>query len=82
MQAMAGIPSEFAIADVYFPPLFFVVLLAMGLTMLTARLLNKYRLSRYFFYPPLVFVSLIVIYSGLISYAGLFGAFYVDHLSG
>jgi hypothetical protein len=79
---MSGIPSEFALADVYFPPLLFVVLLAIVLTMLTARLLNKYRLSRYFFFPPLVFVSLIVIYSGLISYAGIFGAFYVGELSG
>jgi hypothetical protein len=29
----------------------------------TARLLNRYRLSRYFFYPPLVFLSLTVIYA-------------------
>jgi hypothetical protein len=79
---MSGIPSELALADVYFPPLLFVMLLAIVLTMLTARVLNKYRLSRYFFFPPLVFVSLVVIYSGLISYTGLFGAFYVGHLSG
>jgi len=75
---MTGIPSEFAIADVYFPPLFFVVLLAIILAMVTARLLNKYRLSRYFFFPPAVFLSLIVIYSGLIAYTGLFGALYVS----
>jgi hypothetical protein len=29
-------------------------------------LLNRYRLSRYFFYPPLVFVALAVIYTWLI----------------
>jgi hypothetical protein len=29
----------------------------------TARLLNRYRLSRYFFYPPLVLISLMVIYT-------------------
>jgi hypothetical protein len=79
---MWGIPSELAITDVYFPPLMFVVVLAMLLTMLTARLLNKYRLSKYFFFPPLVFVSLVVIYSGLISYAGLFPVFYVGQVSG
>ena len=73
---MSGIPSELAIADVYFPPLLFVVLLAIVLTMVTAGLLNKYRLSRYFFFPPAVFVSLVVIYSGMIGYIGLFGAFY------
>jgi hypothetical protein len=33
---------------------------------LTAMLLNRYRLSRYFFYPPLVFVALAVIYTGVI----------------
>jgi hypothetical protein len=32
----------------------------------TARLLNRYRLSRYFFYPPLVFVALAVIFTVLI----------------
>ncbi len=74
---MPGIPSEFALADVYFPPLMFAVLLALLLTLVTARLLNRYRLSRYFFFPPLVFVSLIVIYSGIITYTGVFGALYV-----
>jgi hypothetical protein len=54
----------------------------MLLTMLSARLLNKYRLSKYFFFPPLVFVSLIVIYSGLIAYAGLFPVFYVGQAAG
>jgi hypothetical protein len=34
--------------------------------MVTARLLNRYRLSRYFFYPPLVFLALIIIYTVLI----------------
>ena len=34
--------------------------------LLTARLLNRYRLSRYFFYPPLVFLALMVIYTLLI----------------
>jgi hypothetical protein len=33
---------------------------------LTAIALNRYRLSRFFFYPPLVFVALAVIYTGLI----------------
>ena len=32
----------------------------------TARLLNRYRLSKYFFYPPLVFVALAIIYTVLI----------------
>ena len=73
---MTGIPSEFVLGGVYFPPLLFVILLAVILAILTAQLLNKYRLSRFFFFPPLVFVSLIVIYSGVISYAGLISPWY------
>ena len=73
---LSGIPSEFALGGVYFPPLFFVVLLAIVFALLTAGILNKYRLSRFFFFPPLVFVALIVIYSGLIGYTGLLSPWY------
>ena len=34
--------------------------------LLTARLLNRFRLSNYVFYPPLVFLALTVIYTVLI----------------
>jgi len=34
---------------------------------LTARLLNRLRLSRFLFYPPLVFVALMVIYTVLVA---------------
>jgi hypothetical protein len=58
-----NIPSEFAIGGVYMPPLLVASILATLLAVLTAWLLNRYRLSRYFFYPPLVFVALTVIYT-------------------
>jgi hypothetical protein len=32
----------------------------------TTRLLNRYRLTKYFFYPPLVSLALMVIYTVLI----------------
>lgn len=70
------IPSEFAIGEVYFPPELFVGLLAIVLAILTSRLLNHFRLSRFFFFPPAVFVAFVVIYAGLISYAGIFGSVY------
>ena len=73
---MTGIPGEFAIGGVYFPPLLFVGLLAIIMALITAQLLNRYRLSRFFSFPPLVFVALIVIYSGLISYTGLISPWY------
>lgn len=57
------IPSEFAIGEVYFPPLLIAAMLGFLLAWLTAHLLNRYRLSRFFFYPPLVLLALSVIYT-------------------
>ena len=74
---MAGVPSEFAIADVFFPPLLLVAFLALALTLLTAGLLNRYRLSKYFFFPPLVFGAIAVVYSAVIAYTGIISIFYV-----
>ena len=44
------IPSEFNLNGVYLPPLLVAGLLALIATWLTAAALNRYRLSRYFFY--------------------------------
>ena len=63
---MSYMPHEFAIGGVFMPPLLVAGLLGAIATGLTARLLNRYRLSRYFFYPPLVFVALAIIYTVLI----------------
>lgn len=60
------IPHEFAIGEVYMPPLLVAAFLGLIAAMLTARLLNRYRLTRYFFYPPLVFIALTIIYTVLI----------------
>ena len=57
------IPHEFAIGGVFMSPLLVVSIFGTIAAVLTARLLNRYRLSRYFSYPPLVFVALIVIYT-------------------
>jgi hypothetical protein len=38
-------------------------LLGLVLAVLTARVLNRYRISRFLFYPPLVFVALAIIYT-------------------
>jgi hypothetical protein len=63
---MTGIPSEFAIGGVYFPPLLIASVIGVALASLTALFLNRYRLSRFFWHPPLMFLALAVIYSGLI----------------
>ena len=54
---------EFAIGEVFMSPLLIASLLGAVAAVVTARLLNRYRLSKYFFYPPLVFLALMVIYT-------------------
>jgi len=63
---MQFVPSEVALWGVYFPPLVLSSLLWICAAVATALALNRYRLSRYFYYPPIVFLSLAVIYTGLI----------------
>lgn len=63
---MSLVPHEIALGGVYMPPLLVAGALGVIATVLTARLLNRYRLSRDFYYPPLVFVALSVIYTVLI----------------
>jgi hypothetical protein len=63
---MTYIPHEFSIGEVYMPPLLVAAFLGLIAAMLTARLLNRYRLTRYFFYPPLVFLALVAIYTTII----------------
>ena len=61
------VPSEFVAAGVYFPPLLIGAVLGVMEAVASALMLNRYRISRHFFYPPLVFLALSVIYTGLIS---------------
>jgi hypothetical protein len=63
---MNQIPHEFAVSGVFMPPLLVASLLGAVVAVVTTRLLNRYRLSRYFFYPPLVSLALMIIYTTLI----------------
>ena len=63
---MYQIPKEFAIGGVFVPPLLIACIAGTILAIITARLLNRYRLSRYFVYPPLVVLALTIIYTVLI----------------
>jgi hypothetical protein len=65
---MSNIPSEFNIGGIYLSPLFVAGCFGVLLAYWTASLLNRYRLSRHFFYPPLVFLALAVIYTIAIGY--------------
>lgn len=63
---MELIPHEFAIGGVYLPPLLIAGVLGVIATVLTARFLNRYRLSRFIFYPPLVLLALAILYTVVI----------------
>lgn len=63
---MYFIPAEFTIGDIYLPPLLIASLLGLWAAVGTANLMNRYRLSRFFAYPPLVLLSLAVVYTVLI----------------
>jgi hypothetical protein len=61
------IPREVFLGEVFVPPMLLDAALGVVAASLTARLLNRFRLSRYFYHPPLVLIALAVIYTGLFS---------------
>jgi hypothetical protein len=63
---MNQIPHEIALGGVFMPPLLVASILGVIAAVVTARLLNRYRVSRYFYYPPLVFIALMAIYTVII----------------
>jgi hypothetical protein len=66
-MAMHLIPHELRLGEVFFPPMLLDVALGLVAATITARLSNRFRVSRYFYYPPLVLIALTVIYTGLFS---------------
>lgn len=63
---MKYLPHEIAIGGIYLPPLLIASVFGVLATLLTVALLNRLRLSRFFYYPSLVFVALVIIYTGLV----------------
>ena len=63
---MQFIPSEVDLVGIYLPPALLAGIFGVAFALLTAFLLNRYRLSRLFSFPPLVFLALAVIYMCLI----------------
>ena len=61
------IPHEVYLGEVFFPPMLVDAALGLVAAALTALLLNRFRVSRYFYYPPLVLIALAVLYTGLFS---------------
>lgn len=63
---MNNVPHEISIGGVYMPPLFVASIIGVILAIIAAKLLNRYRLSKYFFYPPLVFVAIAIVFIVLV----------------
>ena len=60
------VPHELAVGGVYIPPMLVAAVFGIMAALATARLLNRTRLSRFFFSPPVVSLALMVIYTVLI----------------
>lgn len=63
---MPVVPHEFALSGVFMPPLLIAALFGLVASMITTKVLNRFRISKYFFYPPLVSLALVLIYTVLI----------------
>ena len=63
----ADLPIEAAIGGVYFPPILLATVSGVVLAWVITRLLNRLGLSQYIWYPPLFFLALAVICTGLVS---------------
>jgi hypothetical protein len=60
---MSLVPHEIALGGVYVPPMLVAAVFGTALAVVAARMLNRSRLSRHFFYPPLVFVALCALFT-------------------
>ncbi len=59
-------PHELAVGDVYFSPILLVASLSFLAAMVTVMVLNKLKLSRFFYAPPYVFMAIMTLYMILI----------------
>ena len=63
LMPLAAFPKEIAIGDIYLPPLLVAALLGLICTSLSVRLLNRFRWFRHIVSPPLVELSLTILYT-------------------
>jgi hypothetical protein len=61
-----AVPHEIDIGGVYLPPILIAAILGALAALATGRALDRVRLSKYFFCPPLMMLSLAVIYTVII----------------
>jgi hypothetical protein len=63
MTDLLPIPAEVEIFGVYWPPLLLAVILGTIAMVVTIRLLNRHRLSRFFVLPEFVMLAMIALYT-------------------
>ena len=66
MTDFLPIPAEVEIFGVYWPPLLLAVILGTIAMVVTIRLLNRHRLSRFFVLPEFVMLAMIALYTVII----------------
>ncbi len=66
MIDLLPVPAEVSTFGVYWPPLLLAVILGTIATVVTIRLLNRHRLSRFFILPEFVMMAMIAIYTVII----------------
>ncbi len=66
MTDFLPIPAEVSTFGVYWPPLLLAVILGTIATVVTIRLLNRHRLSRFFVLPEFVMLAMIALYTVII----------------
>ncbi|MDJ0950680.1 MAG: DUF1656 domain-containing protein [Alphaproteobacteria bacterium] len=66
MRDMLPIPTEVEILGTYYPPILLTLILAAAAMVLTTWLLNRRRLFRYVFFPNLVMLAVVAIYTVII----------------
>lgn len=59
-------PHELSIGDVYYSPLLLVAFLSFIAALVTVMLLNKLKLTRYFYAPSYIFIAIMALYVVLI----------------
>lgn len=64
---MLPTPSEVNVGGVYLSPLMVSAMVGFALAWASVFALNRYRLSRFFAYPPVVFLALFFVYTVVIS---------------
>jgi hypothetical protein len=61
-----SMPSEFVLGGVYFSPLLIASILGVAIAWVITRLMNRFDLARFVWWPPLFFLALCVICIGLV----------------